>query len=652
MRDVLPIFVQLLFLTACTALVGEPLRILFSRFSSFFENLDILQMVTLDVYLGALTLYVIALVPLQFFSSITSVGVTITSFGLVIIYYAHNSTCLKGKIRSLRLNHLCILITVFLMFLTVLWLDITPRTSFILGSVHDEALHSLFAEVVIENQGIPETLEPYLSQPIVYTQAHTVVNVYACYILGYTPPWAVSYSTALFIALTVLGAYFLGSFLSGKVLGASFAFILAFVSLWPKRITWGANALIYGFAPLLICLGFLPSLLEPKGIKSRDMIAVGIVFGYLAASYLPFYEVLISSFIALLLVSILGRRRDFTSRLRTFLVIFISGVPVFVVSIYRFVKWYPSLKPPSKNISPFLWFEIFAHVNPFKDSWFSLYPIVSIEVLALIAVSAVAITLWRKNHFTAIKGSVKVILCNIMGITFFGALASLIPPAGKIINEEALMMAVILALLLLVGTFYALLCLSLTSGFRGTSRSFPTLPNPESVKCLQLRGNSKKILMLLFLLLTLAPFVFYRVVYDPHQIAQSVVYSVTTQDDYDLMLWMKNHMSKDATILINPFDAGNYIPSVSHLKACYPYHSAGRLNSSYQRLLSLLFDQNLNSTALELMKYLGVDHVFVGSKVSYWWEGYTRWDPLLFLNHPDFKLVHNIGRSYVFAVSH
>lgn len=654
MSEALSVFVKLLFLVFSLAVVGEPLRILLSRFSSLMKKLDAISSAVLDVYLGALIFYVIALVPLPFFNATTTTVIALASLGFSAFHYRRNLTHLMEKSKNLRVNDVFIWTVVLSMFLATLWLGIVPRTEFVLGSVHDEALHSLFATLVIEHQFIPERMEPYLPQPLVYSQAHTVVNVYASYILGYTAPRAILFSTALFVALSVLGAYFLGSLLNGKVVGVSFAFVLSFVSNWPKRVTWGANALTYGFAPFLICLGCLVYLLKSGKKGMRDVAVVGFLFGYLAASYLPFYQALISS-LAVLLVITLRKRQDIIRSVKTFLLTLISGTPLFAVPVYRFLKWYPALKSPLRETSPSLWSDVFRNFSISEDNWFNWHPLLTAELLVLIVISAIAIVavaLLRKDRLSAINESIKVILSSLIGVTIFPAMASLIPLASRITNIEALMVAGILSLCLLVGAFNALLSLNLISSFRSDTLSRFALPSLRRVGFPQIGPCLRKIVVLFFLLATAAPFVYYTVFYDSQMILNSSVFNVTNQDDYDLMVWIGHNVPKDAVVLINYFDSGNFVPSVSHRKAIYPFHSIGRYDSDYQRLLILISDRNLNSTTLGIMKNLNVDYVFVGSKVTYWWAGYTSWDPQLFLNHPNFELVRNIRGSYVFAFSY
>lgn len=666
----LNIFVQLLFLMVSLVLVGEPLRIFLSRYSSFIKDLDFLQIIVLDVYLGALIFYLIASIPFPLFNKVTTWGIVLVSLGLTLYVHAlklRNLSLVRvtGYIRSSDFKTEILVLSMFLFALLVVTV---PLTNFIFGSVHDAALHSLFVEVIIEKGYIPETLGPYLPQGIIYPQAHSVVCAYASYILGYTPPLAVFYVASLFSAMTVLGAYFLGRSLGSQILGISFAFVMAFVSLWPKRITWGANAWIYGFAMYFICLSFLLRLLREPAEKKNlyETIIIGLLFGYLAASYLPFYESLMGTLIILTLVTIFRRRRNINFTMKKLSLAFIFSIFIIIVPISRFVKWYSypghnigvpvDYQAPTQEpfqIHPFAWFEILRGFSIFEENWLSHYPNITVELLALLAISVVAIPLLSKTQYSdTIKSSIDIIVCSLIGITISifmaSLLISLIPTTYRVVAKEAFIVAIVLSLYLVVGVLNTLLYQNVKRYLKKKTRArIMGLPSHR------FNFQTAKIWALFVsLLLINAPFVYYAFTHDCNMISSTSIFNVTTEDDYKLMLWMRNNLPRDATILINPYDAGNYIPSVSHLKIIYPFHSAGRRSLSYQRLLNFIFGGNLNGTVFELMKHFNIDYVFVGAKVTYWWEGYTRWDPLLFLNHPNFTLVKNIGRSYVFAVSY
>jgi hypothetical protein len=126
------------------------------------------------------------------------------------------------------------------------------------------------------------------------------------------------------------------------------------------------------------------------------------------------------------------------------------------------------------------------------------------------------------------------------------------------------------------------------------------------------------------------------------------MFAVTTQSDYDLMLWMKDNLA-NAVVLVHPYDSGLFIPVVSHHRIVFPWGGSS-LSSSYQTLVSLLENNTLSTTTYQLMQYWNLSHVFVGTRVVHWMFGNPRWNFELFLGNPNFRLVKNFNDTYLFKL--
>jgi hypothetical protein len=139
---------------------------------------------------------------------------------------------------------------------------------------------------------------------------------------------------------------------------------------------------------------------------------------------------------------------------------------------------------------------------------------------------------------------------------------------------------------------------------------------------------------------------------DPQNLASAYrLFAVTNQDDYRLMLWMRENLSRQAVVLVNPYEPGLFIPTVSYHKLVFPY-SGSQLSSGYQRLVKLITQNLLNATAYSLMARYNITHVFVGHESTYWWEHETKWDQNAFLGNPNFRLSKGFGGSYLFQLSY
>ena len=118
------------------------------------------------------------------------------------------------------------------------------------------------------------------------------------------------------------------------------------------------------------------------------------------------------------------------------------------------------------------------------------------------------------------------------------------------------------------------------------------------------------------------------------------------------MINMKNQLPTNSVILVNPNDAGGFIPAVASYKVAYLF-SGSRSSISYITLCDLILSGNLNHTTFDLMNNLNITHIFVGSTAlshdGVRDLGNQRWNPILFLGNPNFNLVQKVNNSYLFA---
>jgi len=115
------------------------------------------------------------------------------------------------------------------------------------------------------------------------------------------------------------------------------------------------------------------------------------------------------------------------------------------------------------------------------------------------------------------------------------------------------------------------------------------------------------------------------------------------------MVWMRESISNEAVVLVNPYEAGLFIPTVSYHRIVYPY-TGSQLSYRYQQLVGLLTQITLNATTYELLADLNITHIFFGEYSTYWWDENFKWNPIIFISNPDFKLLKRFGRSYLFEL--
>jgi hypothetical protein len=638
---------QLLVLLVLLVIIGEPWRAFFFRRLQLFSDLDFVQVCILDVCIGGLVLYLMAILPFGLFSWIGVV--CLTAITAVLGVAIHAKTIAYGarfsRIRAYAAENKKVLLTylaVFLMFITFLLINLSSLSGLVLGSVRDESIHSLYVQVILENHYIPLTLQPYLPEAIIYPQASHVIFAFASYMLNMNAATAVFYVTILFKALSVFGAYFLGKMLGKSVAyGLGLSFVFVFVSNWPLNLTWGGNPFLVGFPFFLVCLGLLFSL-SRFHVKHNivELLTVGLLFGYVGSIILSYLQVLIMIAVLVFLYYLIRKRSGLTRTLGEFAAVF--GVSFLPLSpfIYRFFVYY---QYPGHNLGlpqDFAgWVSGQLHFSQaLLWAFDNLSPYLLIKVAIIIILACFALLLWKTRDRQTAQSVVGFALAVFGATTLLSFAAFLLPANFSIISwgHQAIILSVSFSLLIAAA-------LIKFAEFREgkierLSKIFP-------------KGSAAALLLAIIVLaLVASPFLYYRLTVDPKRIRGGYnVYAVTTQSDYNLMTWMKTNLSSNAVILVHPFGSGLFIPAVSHHKIVFPY-SGSSLSSSYQTLVSLLENDTLNAEAYQIIHYWNISYVFVGSHVASTSINSPTWVPELFLGNPNFKLVKNFGDSYLFKV--
>lgn len=648
MLDTLTILAQLLGLMAALIVLGEPLRLLLSKTSRLFKNLGFIETCVLDVYLGGLILYVLALPPLHLFSVPMIFGLLLASGVISSIYHwmLRKRSQVLTRHNEERQGKVIEQAFVFGLFLIALCVQMIPLTFLIYGSIHDMSFHSLTVQVILENKYIPNNLEPYLPEGIIYPQASHVIFAFAANLTGWIAPQAITYVTPLFNALTVLGAYFFAKRLwrnRGFYLGV--VFIFTFVAAWPMFITWGANPFVVGFALFLVCLGMIFALFSDSSKKDKkELFVVGILFGYLSAMMISFLQSLMVITILWLLFQYLRKSAGVRNSLKEFVFLFAVSILPLSPFLFRFTYYYPY---PGHNIGlpqDFMGYPRAQHwlMQGVRWSFENLTPYLALSLeMACIVILGIVL------FFKVGKGSIsKKAFSAALLIFAASVLLSIVPywlPLGLgIISWGHQGIILVISLYLLMATFnnsvFAFFC-------RVTSSKFS-------------KGNFKEqfyvalLSSILLLSAVYAPFVYARFALDPLTLWGSYsMFAVTSEDDNKLMLWMRANLTKEAVILVNKYEPGLFIPAVSYRKTVFTTPGS-QLSRNYQELISLIRNDTLNSTSYNILNYFNITHVYVGSSATYGWIQDYKWKPQLFLGNPNFPLVKRMGNAYLFNFSY
>ena len=651
--------ISLLLFLIILAILGEPLRHYLFKQSVLLKNLNLLQVVLLDFYLGGAILYIIALFPFRLFTLYIAWGMLTLGVGSTIYIHRGSFMARICKIANMFKSRKNIFICfkkmmnyrvlegflVLSMFLCIFTIHFSVQTNFIFGSI-DYAWHSLIAQKILENARLTLTLKPYVLDVgmLNYPQGFHVLPVYAHYIFGWSLPEAVTYLTIMFQALPILGGYFFGKMLEKneiKHLGLAFAFIFGFVSRWPKLITWGSNAFILGFTLFLILLSFIPHTFEKKvKMSMRDILLLSCLLGYLCAIHPAYYIIIILCYVILVLL-----KRDF-SKISTLLAIFGVSLPIIAYPLV-FSVVYDIFNPPDipvklQEIYPGSVAQLYSDWHCWnKGDWISFSPFLRHTIKFLIPVSVFYFIISKRKKFMEVLHlSFSVIVSGILiiGVNLMCWFFKL-PIILKIPYQEFEFL-IYDSLLLFVGLIFA----NIFSEIRKM-----ILINRKNI--------SATLLIIISISLFLYPFIYYSTFGEIQYLKEQYeALTIVSENDYALMLWIKENTPENSTILVGHYEGGIYIPVLSNRKTVFIPNPPVSYCEEYMKINEIVGSQIYDPQLLELLRKFNFTHVFVGEKV-FVAPGlkpfeFRDWEPTFFLNNPNFKLVKCIGGSYLFEITY
>jgi hypothetical protein len=646
---VIEVLFQLLFLTALFVFLGEPLRAVALKRLEIFQDLDLIQKGILDIFFGGILLYLLALLPLGLFSWPIILGYTIFSIVSSIflnrkqLLHIFNLKTLNAKIVDNK-KQIYVYLSVIIIFLIFLSINLSSLNGLIFGSVRDESIHSLYTQVILQNQALTGTLQPYLPEGVIYPQAAHVIFAYSTLILNMDIPWVILYVSVLFKSLSIFGAYFLGKKLGNNLYyGLALSFVTAFISSWPLNVTWGANPFLIGFPFFLVCLGLLFNLYRKHNLAG--LVVAGLMFGFTGAIILSYLQALIVITLLLFTYYIIESRQKILSNLASMATILIVSLIPLAPFLYQFITLYPypghNIGLPSDITS---WASQQGYFNQAIDWAFNnLSPYFLPKILMMFLIGSFAVILLiTKDYENPNDKTISIsrfALAIFTPVIFLSFLSFFLPGDFNIISwgHQGIILSIPLSILI-IASFLKFADVLQNGRFKPLAKVFPK--------------NSQTVLVVIILLLSLitAPFLYYRFVDDSKTLRGAYdIYAVTTPQDYALMQWMKaNFTSPDTLILVHPYSSGLFIPSVSNNKVIYPY-TGSAMSLSYLTLVGLLENQTLNAQAYKIIRDLNVSYIFVSSNVVN--EPPTlKWEPTLFLGNPNFEVTKNFGDSYLFRI--
>jgi hypothetical protein len=622
-------------------------------------NLDFIERLPLEFVVGGAILYVMALIttPFKSFNAIASMSVTVIAAAFYLFQHRkgiasfakHPSTYSLRKLARKQSLYSWAALAFFILALAI---RVGPITNFILGSNQDISLHTLYTFSIVENAGIPDSVIPgyHLQTPVA---THTILAYFS--MLTGTPPEFITFHCLVFFgAAIVLAAYLFGAMLHSQELGLFTSLLMVNISVYPIGITWGSPWLVLGLLVFFVVSAVSISMFLENFKLSKSFLCIalfpGILTGFLASIYLPLYIILL----VMVLLFIVLMRHSILRKIGGLAVIFASGIPMFTIWIYRyffvaqpyssyfFEKATSALNAqalqasatflPLRNIcSPSVLINTLNNWLTWSDKlgWPGAY--IFLPLLVMGCFFLVYQLIRRRTRF--FESSMPKYIVAIVGVVFLWGLNG---PLGLFYIQDfglGIMIGELDKIAAIIGT----ILLPFIITYLLTSLS--CFLKRYSKLCVNISYHM--VFLLLSVSIAIVP------LSQAWLVGNYNVYATSTESDYALLKWMNAEIPSDADVLVNPFDPGQYVPSIGGQKA-FGLASTGVvfLSEQYEVLHYNMYNQIFDSNTLAILRNVNVDYVFVG--------GYAfrqNWDPQYFIRNPlYFRIANKIGNSYLFAV--
>jgi hypothetical protein len=632
------------------------------------KNLDSIQKLPLEFVTGGAVIYLVALIMTPFHGFTAAVCWAITGISAFFYLYQH----FKGLASFNKPSTYSWV--ALLAFVIALAIRVGPVSNFVLGSNQDLSWHTLLAYSVIRNGGIPfSVIEGFILQ--VPVGVHTNL-VYFSLITGIPAEFVTFYSLVFFGTIVGLAAYLFGTIMHSQKFGLYISLVMITITYYPSAINWGSPWLTLGLliffvtAPLIISFSTENANLNKSGILTAFF--PGVMTGFLASTFIPLYVILLF----LLLFWILLGRQNIIHRLKGIAIIFMLGVPLFAVWIYRFfflvqpttdwiAEWaarmmYTQALEKSALFLPYRWLDSPNVVINTVGNWLAWdyrngWP-GSILSFWLLVFGGVLLVRFLLNY--RVKGLDSFVPRYVLSTIFALLLWFLnapVPPGvfyitsfglGIMMSELDKVTAIMGPILLSIIAAYAIITIgNFISNF---------ISNRRKVRKFMSAGV---VLLVILVSVALAPLA-RAWLYD-----NTRIFASSTESDYELLKWMHSEIPSNSNVLVNTEDAGQYVPSIGGQNAVH-FGSSGvkAITEKYHILYNQIRDKVFNLTTIELLANMStiyterketstgitVDYVFLGAQAML----VGGWDPIYFLRNPwYFRLVHSVNQSGLFEVN-
>jgi hypothetical protein len=645
-------------------------------------RLLVTERLLLSLYLSGGILYVLAALPLGIFGKPLVLALLALGFlGLVLLPETRQGWP-SWRLRNSLHSSTPVALSLIVLLGT---LGLLLYESFLLGTKalpnsFDGSVQATFVTLLLHEGHVPYTLAPIAPFGVVYPQGTSVWFGAGTALYGWSPSFAPVAVPALFLALGAPAAYAWGRRLQGRepgrawVAGLPFLAVFGLLATWPRFLVAGSYDFVLGVPLFLVLLGLLEELVHAKRIPWRLTLALALFTGILASLSIVSAELLVPLYVAMAWACHGQSRSSWPGWLAGGALLGAFGALFVAPSLWGFARWwgYPGhvmtvvtpgyVRLPAAALSAA---GVFAGlVDPFlfrsQDVWLSPFPILKVELAALLAIGFVLIGLrvlrpapeicryvQRRAARHLIVGTL-VCLASV-GVLVFGAAEP--GPASLLAGFSSAAEVSILLFLMYTGVA----SLALAGAFerlRSTNPPpSPRVPTPPKRRHAALAhrprhgpGIGPWVVSAVLVAGVIASGAAVTVVEAPPYLSTILSdLSNVSAGDVAALEWSAG-LPSCSKVLVAPGSAGQFLPAYSHAQLLYPMYPPPQ-SGPYQRAVANLTYGNLTAPVLSDLSALGVTVVFVTGQTNVL---YPPFDPYPMLYSGDFSVLFHQEDAYLF----
>jgi hypothetical protein len=654
------------------AVVGEFVRALAARKVAAWRELDSIERVLLDFYLGGATMYLIAAVPVGAFVAPVVFGLPIIAgVGLLALLMAERrGRVVRNVMRPfaslVRPAALLGLGSALALFVFELAVALPVGT----GNTYDSGVLTTYVSLLLQHHTIPLSFQPYAPVALAYPQGTTVWLGWAQLVFGLPPARTSLLVTPLFLALAPLGGFVFGRRAFGSDRAAvALALVLAAIGSWTRVLVGGSNDFVFAFPLVLLLAGQSFGWLRGATPSLPNALAFGVLLGYSAALNPTGAEWLLPS---VLLAGLLVRPSFSGAPVRwlgRWAAAALAALLALIPSLYVLGQGWrdggttlgspgpPAGVPVGINSSQFI-----GRIDPYlfrpSDVWLSPLPLLRLEIAILLTLgvgillivrrpSALATYLEPFRSFVAAGAAVAIALIAVLWLASSG-FGPAVDFAG-ISNSAELSIWLFTLYTFVAGIFLIVLLEHVTAHYRRFRVLTPPPPTVRDRRRPVDLGGPRGVLPIALVLVILVP----GIALTPTELPTALNplyrdFGNVSAADFALLAYTGGHLPAGARVLLAPGSAAAFLPGYdTDVVLLFPMVPGWQwLNRSYTLVVSQLTNATLNASGLSAMASLEVQYVMVTGANTVLWPPFS---PAPLLADPGvFTTLWNEDDAYLF----